>query len=128
MKFLVDMPLSPKTVEFLKNLGYEVVRVSELGMAKSKDKDIFDYAKQNEMVLLSMDLDFGNILAYTHSKKPSVIIFRLQYPSPEHVNSLLSSNLSNIKKDLMKGAIVIIEDLKIRIRDLPINEKEYSGS
>ena len=45
MKFLVDMPLSPKTVEFLKNLGYEVVRVSELGMAKSKDKDIFDYAK-----------------------------------------------------------------------------------
>ncbi|MCX9076399.1 MAG: DUF5615 family PIN-like protein [Candidatus Methanoperedens sp.] len=44
MKFLVDMPLSPKTVRFLKNLGYEAIRVSELGMSKSKDKDIFDYA------------------------------------------------------------------------------------
>lgn len=44
MKFLVDMPLSLKTVRFLKNLGYEAIRVSELGMSKSKDKDIFDYA------------------------------------------------------------------------------------
>jgi predicted nuclease of predicted toxin-antitoxin system len=55
--------------------------------------------------------------------KPSVIIFRLYDPSPEHVNSLLSSNLSSIKKELMKGAIVIIEDTEIRIRELPIGEK-----
>jgi len=93
MKFLVDMPLSPKTVHFLKNLGYEAIRVSELGMAKSKDRDIFDY---------------------------SVIIFRLKDPSPEHVNSLLSSNLSSIEKELRKGVIVIIEDTEIRIRELPI--------
>jgi predicted nuclease of predicted toxin-antitoxin system len=43
MKFLVDMPLSPKTVKFLKNIGHEAVRVSELGMARSKDRDIFDH-------------------------------------------------------------------------------------
>ncbi len=123
MKFLVDMPLSPKTVVFLKNLGYEAVRVSELGMAKSKDRYIFDHAKKNDMIVLTADLDFGNILAHTHSSKPSVIIFRLQNPSPEHVNSLLSSNLSNIEEDLMKGAIVIIEESEIRIRELPIREK-----
>ncbi len=123
MKFLVDMPLSPKTVKFLKNIGHEAVRVSELGMAKSKDKDIFDYAEKNEMVILSADLDFGTILAFTHSSKPSVVIFRLYDPSPEHVNSLLSSNLSSIKENLLKGAIVIIEDTEIRIRELPIGEK-----
>ncbi len=76
MKFLVDMPLSPKTVIFLKSMGYEAIRVSELGMAKSKDRDIFDYAEKNNMVILSADLDFGTILAFTHSSKPSVIIFR----------------------------------------------------
>jgi len=30
------MPLSPKTVKFLKNMDHEAVRVSELGMARSK--------------------------------------------------------------------------------------------
>ena len=123
MKFLVDMPLSPKTVIFLKSMGYEAIRVSELGMAKSKDRDIFDYAEKNNMVILSADLDFGTILAFTHSSKPSVIIFRLHDASPEHVNSLLSSNLSNIEKELIRGAIVIIEDTEIRIRELPIGKK-----
>jgi len=120
MKFLVDMPLSPKTVNFLRNMGFDAIRVSELGMAKAKDKDIFNYAKKNDMVVLTADLDFGTILAFTHSSKPSVIIFRLHDPSPEHVNSLLSSNLSSIEKDLLKGAIIIIEDTEIRIRELPI--------
>jgi len=76
MKFLADMPLSPKTVQFLKNMGQEAVRVSELGMSKSKDRDIFD--------------------------------------------SLLFSNISSIEEEMMKGAIVIIEDSEIRIRELPI--------
>jgi predicted nuclease of predicted toxin-antitoxin system len=92
-------------------------------MAKSKDREIFDYAEKNDMIILSADLDFGTILANTHSRKPSVIIFRLRNPSPEHVNSLLLSNLSIIEKEIMNGAIVIIEDSEIRIRELPIGEK-----
>ena len=124
MKFLLDMPLSPKTALFLRDLGYEAIRVNEIGMAKSKDKEIFEYASEKNLVILSSDLDFGNILAYTQSNKPSVVIFRLQDPSPEHVNSLLSSNLQGINEDLMKGSIVIIEDFKIRVRKLPIIEQE----
>ncbi|MCL7411108.1 MAG: DUF5615 family PIN-like protein [Methanosarcinaceae archaeon] len=120
MKFLLDMPLSPKTTIFFKDLRYEAIRVNELGMAKSKDKELFDYASERDMVILSADLDFGNILAYTQSNKPSVVIFRLQDPSPEHVNSLLSSNLPRINEDLMIGSIVIIEDFEIRVRKLPI--------
>jgi predicted nuclease of predicted toxin-antitoxin system len=98
MKFLVDMPLSPK------------------------DRDIFDYAEKHDMIILSADLDFGTILAFTHSIKPSVIIFRLNDPSHEHVNSLISSNIPNIEKELKKGVIVIIEDAEIRIRELPIGK------
>ncbi len=120
MKILVDMPLSPKTVNFLKNMGFDTIRVNELGMAKSKDKDIFDYAKKNDMTILTEDLDFGTILAFTRSNKPSVIIFRLNDPSPEHVNLLLSSHISSIEEDLLKGAIIIVEDREIRIRKLPI--------
>ena len=51
MKFLVDIPLSPRTVSHLMGIGYEAVRVNELGMAKSKDKEIFDYATEQDMVI-----------------------------------------------------------------------------
>ena len=120
MKFLVDMALSPKTVKFLQNLGYEAVRVNELGMARSMDRDILEYAAENDMVVVTADLDFGDILVHTGYKKPSVIIFRLKDPSPEHVNSLLQSNLPSIEYSLDKGSIVIIEDYRIRSRELPV--------
>lgn len=120
MKFLVDMALSPKTVEFLRSCGYEAVRASELGMARAKDREIFEYARKNEMVVVSADLDFGHILYYTGSRSPSVIILRLKNPSPNRVNSLLSSTLLRVTDALQNGAIVVVEDNRIRIRDLPL--------
>ena len=123
MKFLVDMSVSPKTVEFLKKIGYEAVRVSDLGMAKSKDQEIFEYAIENDMILITTDLDFGNILAYTKSKKPSTIIFRLKNPSPEIVNQMLLLTLPRIEP-LKKGVIIVIEERRIRIRELPIISTE----
>lgn len=120
MKLLVDMALSPETVKALRGAGYEAVRVSELGMAKSRDKEIVEYAAENGMVVITADLDFGDILAHVKHKKPSVIVFRLKNPSPDHVNSLLLSALPRIKNSLNKGSIVVIEEHRIRIRELPV--------
>lgn len=120
MKFLVDMALSPKTVKVLRDSSYEAIRVNELGMAKGKDKEILAYAKKKEMVVITADLDFGDILAITRYKKPSVIIFRLKDPSPDHVSSLLLATLPRITDSLDKGAIVVIDDYRIRIRELPV--------
>jgi len=52
MKFFVDMALSPKTVKALRDSGYEAVRANELGMVKSKDRDILEYAKKNDMIVI----------------------------------------------------------------------------
>lgn len=120
MKFLVDMALSPKTARFLADLGYEAVRVNEVGLARAKDEEIIEYAANKDMVVITADLDFGTILAYTKRNKPSVIIFRLSNPSPDHVNSLLPSILPRIEEPLKKGSIIIVEDDRVRIRELPI--------
>ncbi len=120
MRFLLDMPLSPKTEEFLKNIGYDALRVDKIGMEKATDKEIFEYAIENDRVIITADLDFGQILSYFKTSKPSVIIFRLKYPSVEKINKLLSSVLPKIEKEIERGSIIIIEDKRIRIKNLPI--------
>lgn len=124
MRFLVDLALSPKTVSFLRNLGYEAIRVSEAGLPKAKDAEVMKYAIDNNMIVVTADLDFGEILAYTEHKKHSVIILRLKNPSPEHVNSILSLILPRTEKSLKEGSIVIVEEGRIRIRELPIEKKK----
>ena len=79
-----------------------------------------EYAAKHDMVVITADLDFGEMLAFTKHNKPSVMIFRLKDPSPEHVNSMLSSILLEIGEALEKGSIVIIEDHRVRIRELPL--------
>lgn len=54
----------------------------------------------SKMIELTADLDFGQILSYFKSSKPSIIIFRLKYPSVEKINKLLSSTLPKIEKEM----------------------------
>lgn len=123
IKLLADMVISPKTVSFLRDNGYNAIRVSELGMlSNTSDMQIIDYARDNGYILITMDLDFGYILAYTKQRRPSVIIFRLSNPEPTNVNRLLVEllNDNSIIRKLEEGSIIIVEDSRIRIRRLPL--------
>ncbi|HHT9126086.1 MAG TPA: DUF5615 family PIN-like protein [Candidatus Brocadiia bacterium] len=120
MKFLADMPISPKTVEFLKRLGYETVRLSGLGMKNAEDEEVIEYARKHNYIILTMDLDFGGILAHKNFSKPSIIIFRLKNPEVARINLILGERLQQIEHHLETGALVIIEEFRVRIRGLPI--------
>ena len=57
MKFLVDMALSPKTVQFLINNGFEAVRVSQdipkITNIPIEDEAIFNYAIENNLFIIT---------------------------------------------------------------------------
>lgn len=120
MKILADMPISPKTVIYLADIGYQTIRLDKLEMQRADDEEIINYAYKNGMVVLTMDLDFGATLAHLGWGKPSVIIFRLGNPDVHQVNTLLSKILPEIEADLERGAMAVVEEDRVRIRNLPI--------
>jgi predicted nuclease of predicted toxin-antitoxin system len=120
MKFLADMPISPKTIEFLQSIGHDAVRLTSIGMQSAEDEEILEYARLHDYIVLTMDLDYGGILAHGGFAKPSVITFRLKNPEVVRINGILQEVLPQIKQDLGRGALVIIEEFRTRVRDLPI--------
>lgn len=56
MKFLADMGVSPKTVETLKNQGYDAVHISEEGLFRMRDAEILEKARQENRVVLYLSL------------------------------------------------------------------------
>ncbi len=121
MKFLVDNALSPIFCKELSKAGYNSVHVRDVDLHKAKDSVIFDYAAKEGRIVLSADTDFGTILASRGSSKPSVVLFRSLHPrKPTEQAKLLIRILPEIKEDLLKGSIVVIEDTRMRIRQLPI--------
>src|SRR5712691_2497701 len=63
MRFLADAGVSPKTVEFLRQLGHEAVHVRALGLQRATDPELVARAREDSSVVLTFDLDFGDVLA-----------------------------------------------------------------
>lgn len=119
MRLLADMHISPVTVKFLQGLGHDAVRVNEVMTPNASDSEIVERADSSDRVILTQDLDFSEIIALSGKMKPSLISLRLSSSRVEFVNAILEKVLPRIEKDVEKGAIISVEDDKIRIRHLP---------
>ena len=66
---------------------------------------------------------------FTRNTKPSVVIFRRSTSrGVARQIDLLLVNLATIEAPLSRGAVVVFEDTRIRVRHLPIVDGEYAFS
>mgnify|MGYP006308446339 CR=1 FL=1 len=120
MKFLADMGISPRTVEWLRQQGYDAVHLIEEGLKRLPDEDIIQKARAENRIILTIDLDFGYLMAISQEKLPSVVIFRLDNASREVVESKLSNVLDVCSEELLAGALISVSENAFRVRQLPI--------
>ena len=120
MKFLADMGISPRTVDFLRDHGYKAVHLHELAQDHLPDKAILSYALREGYVILTHDLDFTELIAVSGAQLPSIITFRLRDMRPVNVNRHVQAILDQHIETLERGAAVTVTEQRIRVRPLPI--------
>jgi predicted nuclease of predicted toxin-antitoxin system len=121
MRFLIDNALSPFVAEGLRQAGHDAIHVRDLGLAAADDVTIFEHADRDQRVIISADTDFGTILAMRNAARPSVILFRGATPrNPIGQVKLLIANLAEIAPSIERGAVVVLEPQRIRVRSLPM--------
>jgi len=120
MKLLVDMNLSPRWVEVLTAAGIEAA----LGANNAPDVVIMAYARDNDYVVLTHDLDFSAMLAATHGEKPSVVQIRADDVSPDVIGQKVIMALRQMALELETGALLTVDPNRTRLRVLPFQAKE----
>jgi predicted nuclease of predicted toxin-antitoxin system len=127
MRFLADMGLSLRVVEWLRKRGDDVVHLREHGLQRLADQGVFEKAGAESRVLLTFDLDFGEIVALSRDSRTSVVLFRLRDTRTQNVIARLERVLAESSEALAQGAVVIVEDDRHRVRPLPVGGKLASG-
>ena len=120
MNFLLNMNIRREMIAPLQKRGHACRHVGDIGMSRAKDVEIVTEAKRTGETILTHDLDYGHLLAFSGESAPSVIILRLRNLQAGEIISRLDSVWSEIESPLRQGAIVSISDKSLRIRNLPI--------
>jgi len=120
-KLLLDMNLSPRLATLFRERGYEAVHWTEVGSPTAFDKDILQWASDNGWIVITNDLDFGAILALETLCFPSVIQIRRLELSPEPMLAVLEPVIRQFADELQRGAIVVIDERRMRVRLLPLS-------
>lgn len=77
MKFLLDVNVAPYLGELLATLGHTYRHVALMGKGDNSDASILGIARESDEVVLTHDLDFGGLLAFSGDNAPSVKCFHL---------------------------------------------------
>lgn len=116
MRFLIDEDVYELTIKFLREHGYDVVKVADIGLRGNPDVVILSYALQHGLVLITRDKGFGSLVFLSKKKEACVILLRLIPETLEEVNNELLKVLKIHSDKLLPGYFIVIEPGKHRVR------------
>ena len=96
MKLLFDENLSPKLQNRLSDLFPNSLHVRDVGMKATIDPTVWDYAKNNDLMIVSKDADMHD-LSIIFGNPPKVIWLRLGNCSTLQIENLLRRELCSIE-------------------------------
>lgn len=96
MKLLFDQNLSHKLVWRLADLFPDSVHVRDVGLRAAGDPFVWEYAKDNELLIVSKDSDFHQ-RSFLYGYPPKVVWVRLGNCSTSDVELVLRTNFDVIK-------------------------------
>jgi predicted nuclease of predicted toxin-antitoxin system len=121
MRFLVDACVDVSVDRWLREQGHDSTHLRDERLQRLPNGDIFTKAAGEQRVIVTLDLDFGEIVSFAHGAAVSTITFRVHNTRGAFLIRRLETVLPNITPFLERGAIVIVEAARYRVRHLPID-------
>jgi predicted nuclease of predicted toxin-antitoxin system len=108
-----------RVASWLNSQGHDATHLRDEGLQRLPNGGVFEKAIAESRVVVTFDLDFGEIVALSKGRKTGVILFRLRNTRTAFVIQRLSEVISECADALMRGAIVIVEEARHRVREFP---------
>lgn len=112
----LDENLSRHLKPELAALGFDALTVADQGLLSRPDTEVAAAAKREDRFLLTLDLDFANVVKYPPGSHPGIVLFRPATFGPLAINRYVCSFLRDHVLTDLGGCLVVVEPGRVRIR------------
>ena len=120
LRFFADHCISNFIIQTLRGEGYEVFRLKDYIPMDSDDSVVISKAQELNSILISLNGDFADIVAYPPSNYKGIIAIQVRN-HPEIIPQIMArlKNYLSANSDMShyKGKLFLVEAHRIRVRE-----------
>jgi predicted nuclease of predicted toxin-antitoxin system len=117
VKLLLDQDVYEVTARYLAAIGHDVLKVSELGMARAEDEENLRKALELDRIFVTRDRDYGN-LVFVRQMRIGVLYLRMLPSNRDAVHLELQRVLREYREEELISAFVVVEAGRHRFRQI----------
>ena len=102
MKFIVDAQLPPSLARWLREQGHQAEHVQDVGLREAEDSPIWQYALEQEAIVLTKDEDFTARVRQSR-KTPVIVWLRIGNCSNRALREWFAPLLPDILREIESG-------------------------
>jgi predicted nuclease of predicted toxin-antitoxin system len=116
MKILANENLFEPIIEFLKNLGHDVLSIRDAGLSGISDEEVYQLACKEKRVIMTMDKDFSRTFRFPPENCGGIIVVKIYKRTVDETLEMFTRFYRLIKEeDMIENLVIIIPD-GVRIR------------
>jgi predicted nuclease of predicted toxin-antitoxin system len=121
LKFKTDENLPLDVATMLNVAGYNAESVYSEKLQGCADSFLIGKCQEEGRILITLDNDFSNIIAYPPDKNMGLIVLRPKSQGKEAVLKIVSDLLPKLSDHFAPGQLWIVNERRIRIREREAN-------
>lgn len=98
--------------------AWTVRHVTEVGLEGRSDHEVFEWAQSSRAIIVTFDEDFADQRSFPVGGHHGIVRLRVWPTTVEEIRSALERLLREIPDADLRGALVIIDQVRIRVRSL----------
>jgi predicted nuclease of predicted toxin-antitoxin system len=116
MRLKLDENLSRHLKPVLIALGHDVLTAADENLLSRPDTEIARAAKEEQRMLLTLDIEFADLRKYPPGSHPGVILFRPLSSSPLSVNAFIADFVRRTDLDKLSACVAAVDPVHVRVR------------
>ncbi len=115
-RIFLDQNVRIEIAQSLRDDGHEVVHASEAKLQRRADEELFRWAVERRMTIVTFDADFAERAFWRRDPHHGIVRLRLEPQTPKHVLPILSRFLALWPPEKIRNSLVVLTENKVRVR------------